>query len=185
MGDLQQLSHQVVTCVLVRYTLQPLEAPGVSFPRTSLRHATHPYLHTHVDGVGTAPEQASASSRPLPTPGPGGNTLPVPVLSSPPSPHLPTHVATLNPPFPPSHGWPHPPGSGGHSMPVLPCTTLSRGPPLLHATTGRPDAIASSGTMPKCSFWGVYSTAVQAASRRERCLCVEGRNKHRMQGESR
>lgn len=47
-------------------TLQPLEAPGVSFPRTSLRHATHPYLHTHVDGVGTAPEQASAFSRPLP-----------------------------------------------------------------------------------------------------------------------
>lgn len=48
--------------------LQPLKAPGVSFPRTSLRHATHPYLHTHVDGVGTAKSTSlllAVSSRPL------------------------------------------------------------------------------------------------------------------------
>ena len=53
---------------------------------------------------------------------------------------------------------------------MLPLTTLSSGPPLLQAMTGRPDAMASSGTMPKCSFWGVYSTAVQAASSSDRCL---------------
>ena len=57
-----------------------------------------------------------------------------------------------------------------HSQPVPPLTTLSSGPPLLQAMTGRPDAMASSGTMPKCSFWGVYSTAVQAARSSDRCL---------------
>lgn len=33
-------------------------------------------------------------------------------------------------------------GVGSHRNPVRPCTTLSRGPPLLHAITGRPAAIA-------------------------------------------
>jgi len=37
---------------------------------------------------------------------------------------------------------------------VEPCSTLSRGPPLSHATTGRAAAIASSGTIPKCSPCG-------------------------------
>lgn len=33
-------------------------------------------------------------------------------------------------------------GLGSHRKPVRLCTTLSRGPPLLHAMTGRPAAIA-------------------------------------------
>jgi len=36
---------------------------------------------------------------------------------------------------------------------------LSVGPPELHARTGKPQAIASIGTIPKCSFSGVYSRA--------------------------
>jgi len=31
----------------------------------------------------------------------------------------------------------------------------------LHATTGFPAAMASKGTMPKCSFTGVYKTQEQ------------------------
>ena len=46
-------------------------------------------------------------------------------------------------------------GEGSHRKPVLPCSTLSMGPPLLHAITGRLEAMASRGTMPKCSRWGV------------------------------
>ncbi len=34
-------------------------------------------------------------------------------------------------------------------------TTLSVGPPLSHASTGSPEDIASTGTIPKCSFAGV------------------------------
>lgn len=37
--------------------------------------------------------------------------------------------------------------------------TLSVGPPELHARTGMPQAMASTGTIPKCSFAGVYSKA--------------------------
>lgn len=36
---------------------------------------------------------------------------------------------------------------------------LSFGPPLLHANTGRFIYIHSTGTIPKCSFSGVYNTA--------------------------
>lgn len=43
-------------------------------------------------------------------------------------------------------------GEGSARKPVRPWATDSVGPPLLHATTGRPAAIASRGTMPKCSF---------------------------------
>jgi len=38
--------------------------------------------------------------------------------------------------------------------------TVSNGPPLATAITGRRQYIASSGTIPKCSFDGVYKTAV-------------------------
>ena len=41
---------------------------------------------------------------------------------------------------------------------------LSTGPPLLHAKTGFPAAIASSGTIPKCSSSGVYMTHKQRES---------------------
>jgi len=34
-------------------------------------------------------------------------------------------------------------------------TIVSVGPPLVVAITGSPEAIASSGTMPKCSYMGV------------------------------
>ena len=55
--------------------------------------------------------------------------------------------------------------------------TVSRGPPLLTAMTGRPAAMASRGTMPKCSFAGVYTTALQACSSSSRCWSVkDGRN---------
>ncbi len=43
-------------------------------------------------------------------------------------------------------------GVGSHRNPVAACFTLSLGPPLLHATTGFSAAIASKGTIPKCSF---------------------------------
>ena len=46
-------------------------------------------------------------------------------------------------------------GDGLHKKPVIPCCTLSVGPPLSQAMTGLPDAMASKGTMPKCSFCGV------------------------------
>ncbi|MFS7946878.1 hypothetical protein Hanom_Chr06g00541531 [Helianthus anomalus] len=42
-------------------------------------------------------------------------------------------------------------GDGSHKNPVSPSFTLSTGPPLLHAITGLWAAIASSGTIPKCS----------------------------------
>jgi hypothetical protein len=42
------------------------------------------------------------------------------------------------------------------SRPVEPFTTVSRGPPVATATTGQPDFMASSGTIPKCSLVGVY-----------------------------
>lgn len=38
-------------------------------------------------------------------------------------------------------------------------TMLSVGPPELHARTGKPQIMASTGPMPKCSFAGVYSNA--------------------------
>ncbi len=43
---------------------------------------------------------------------------------------------------------------GGHSKPVSPSTRVSSGPPVLTATTGLPAAMASTGTMPKCSARG-------------------------------
>lgn len=53
-------------------------------------------------------------------------------------------------------------GSGGASQPVRSDKgeggeerTDSVGPPELQASTGRPQAIASTGTMPKCSLEGV------------------------------
>lgn len=55
-------------------------------------------------------------------------------------------------------------GVGSQRMPVIPSTILSTGPPLLQAMTGFPAAIASSGTIPKCSFSGVYITHVQSRS---------------------
>jgi hypothetical protein len=58
---------------------------------------------------------------------------------------------------------------GSHRYPVRPSTTLSNGPPLLTAITGLQPAIASMGTMPKCSFEGVYSTALAARSRYPFC----------------
>ena len=68
-------------------------------------------------------------------------------------------------------------GVGSHRNPVRPLRIVSLGPPLLQAITGRPLAMASRGTMPKCSLVGVYSRAVQAASRAERCWSLkEGRN---------
>lgn len=42
---------------------------------------------------------------------------------------------------------------GSARYPPCPWGTDSVGPPLAHATTGRAAAIASMGTMPKCSFW--------------------------------
>ncbi|KAL7430864.1 hypothetical protein ACHAXH_006793 [Discostella pseudostelligera] len=39
--------------------------------------------------------------------------------------------------------------------PVTPSTIVSIGPPLRIATTGTPASIASRGTIPKCSRWGV------------------------------
>ena len=60
---------------------------------------------------------------------------------------------------------------------MTPCATLSFGPPLSHATTGFPAAIASRGTIPKCSFAGVYSTHVHASSSaRFSSLAMETRN---------
>lgn len=73
--------------------------------------------------------------------------------------------------------------SGGRSQPVRSSggasTTLSVGPPELHARTGRPQTIASTGPMPKCSFVGVYSSAsVEGAERSaERCAVVKLRRK--------
>lgn len=52
-------------------------------------------------------------------------------------------------------------GSGAQTNPVIPSIIVSTGPPLLHATTGFPAAMASKGTMPKCSFTGVYKTQEQ------------------------
>ena len=69
-------------------------------------------------------------------------------------------------------------GDGLHKKPVTPCCTLSLGPPLSQAMTGLPDAMASKGTMPKCSFCGVYSTAVHAAKRAARCSSVKEGSKN-------
>ena len=69
-------------------------------------------------------------------------------------------------------------GDGLHKKPVTPCCTLSVGPPLSQAMTGLPDAMASKGTMPKCSFCGVYSTAVHAANRAARCSSVKEGSKN-------
>ena len=52
-------------------------------------------------------------------------------------------------------------GSGAQTNPVIPSIIVSTGPPLLHATTGFRAAMASKGTMPKCSFTGVYKTQEQ------------------------
>ena len=41
------------------------------------------------------------------------------------------------------------------SHPVCSSRTVSSGPPVVAARTGRPEYIASQGTMPKCSFCGV------------------------------
>jgi hypothetical protein len=41
-----------------------------------------------------------------------------------------------------------------HKKPVCVCRTDSLGPPLFQAITGVPTAIASHGTIPKCSPWG-------------------------------
>ena len=49
-------------------------------------------------------------------------------------------------------------GVFSHRKPVTPCITVSLGPPLLHATTGLWYCMASSGTIPKCSSFGVYKT---------------------------
>jgi hypothetical protein len=53
--------------------------------------------------------------------------------------------------------------SGGHNRPVPSgcerSMTVSVGPPELTAKTGRPHAMDSRGTIPKCSFDGVYSNA--------------------------
>lgn len=50
-------------------------------------------------------------------------------------------------------------GSRSHATPsdrlVETSTRDSVGPPLVHATTGRPHAIPSTGPIPKCSFPGV------------------------------
>ena len=55
-------------------------------------------------------------------------------------------------------------GVASHKKPVTPFATLSFGPPLSHAITGFPAAIASKGTIPKCSFEGVYNTHVHFSS---------------------
>jgi len=53
--------------------------------------------------------------------------------------------------------------SGDRSRPVPPgfdrSMTVSVGPPELTARTGKPHAMDSRGTIPKCSFEGVYSKA--------------------------
>ena len=61
--------------------------------------------------------------------------------------------------------------------PVIPCMTVSIGPPLLHAMTGFWYCMASSGTMPKCSLSGVYKTHMQFE--RSKCfssLVIDVRN---------
>ncbi|OUD90792.1 hypothetical protein CMMCAS03_09580 [Clavibacter michiganensis subsp. michiganensis] len=47
---------------------------------------------------------------------------------------------------------------GGTRIPVTPSTTLSVRPPTADATTGTPEAIASSGTMPNGSYQGAHTT---------------------------
>lgn len=44
---------------------------------------------------------------------------------------------------------------GDRSQPVSPSSTVSVGPPVSAARTGRPASMASRGTMPKCSLAGV------------------------------
>src|SRR5919202_633718 len=48
---------------------------------------------------------------------------------------------------------------GGTSSPVTWSTTVSWIPPTALATTGRPQAIASSGTIPNGSYQGTHATA--------------------------
>lgn len=60
------------------------------------------------------------------------------------------------------------PGVGSQSTPVArrPSRTVSRGPPLLHATTGLPATMASNGTIPKCSSAGTQrDTAMHRVAR--------------------
>ncbi|CUI30293.1 Uncharacterised protein [Achromobacter xylosoxidans] len=51
---------------------------------------------------------------------------------------------------------------GGTRKPVLPCTTVLRMPPVSEPTTGRPQAMASTGVMPKGSYHGVVTNTSQA-----------------------
>jgi len=68
-------------------------------------------------------------------------------------------------------------GIGAHRIPVTPSIMLSIGPPLLHAKTGLPTAIASNGTIPKCSSSGVYSTHKHFASKsRFSSELIDGKN---------
>lgn len=53
---------------------------------------------------------------------------------------------------------------GLHRKPVFPSATLSRGPPEFTAITGQQQYMASTGTIPKCSLLGVYSTAALPCS---------------------
>ena len=48
--------------------------------------------------------------------------------------------------------------AGGDQQAGVPCTTLSVRPPTALATTGTPQAIASSGVMPNGSYQGVHTT---------------------------
>lgn len=60
----------------------------------------------------------------------------------------------------------HSPGlATSRSQPVSPSTTVSVGPPSFAARTGTPANIASSGTIPKCSFRGVYMRRLALDSR--------------------
>ena len=54
--------------------------------------------------------------------------------------------------------------SGLHKKPVDPWSTVSNGPPLLTAITGRLMYIASIGTSPKCSLLGVYNKQLQCSN---------------------
>ncbi|TNN75657.1 Protein transport protein Sec61 subunit beta [Liparis tanakae] len=54
---------------------------------------------------------------------------------------------------------------GSHRKPVSPSATLSRGPPEFTAITGQQQYMDSTGTIPKCSLLGVYSTAALPRSR--------------------
>ena len=62
-------------------------------------------------------------------------------------------------------------------------TMLSVGQPLLHASTGSTNDMASTGTIPKCSFAGVYCNAsVDGAERRAARWVVAKLSTKRMSG---